>query len=635
MARSKKLIFYSLIIVILTIIVSLWVARNSLLNAIIKKKLHSIESQYNADIKYQSAYFNGIKTITINNITVIKTSDTLAKIESLNTTLSLSKLLTFRIYPSSINVNNGKVNLVIRKNKKTLNISGNKTHAGKGSFNILNRILKGIFKLAPTQINIENLILSMSDSLHTEKLIVKSWQNREKNIAIDAVIIANGTTQSIAITGNINNANRSIELLLNKNLAPVTVPFIQLLTGIQANVNGAKILVQEKNVSRNSSQFFVKCNSKKLSLNSCKLAPNSVNIDSLQILLSINLQPNHLVIDSSSTVKVNDLSANIYADISNNSTTSINLKVKTPQIKWQHFINDMPEGLFNTIDKLKIKGSFDYNLQFKLDLDNPDSLYLTSKLVSKDFKIEDFGDTRIAAINDTFTYKIVENDSITKPIFLGEKNSKFTPLSKISPFLTWAVITSEDGSFFYHKGFDPEGIKHAIACNLKENRFARGGSTITQQMVKNIFLNQNKNVSRKLEEMLIVWMIENGNILSKERILEIYLNIIEWGPNVNGIAEAAQFYFSKKPSELTLKESLFLAYIIPRPAKYKYLFDKPPCLKPFMQEYFKHNSEVMLSRGNITPEDIETMVPDSIIVLKGKATNVFTDSTTVISNDLK
>ena len=96
-------------------------------------------------------------------------------------------------------------------------------------------------------------------------------------------------------------------------------------------------------------------------------------------------------------------------------------------------------------------------------------------------------------------------------------------------------MQSEDGAFFYHKGFLPDAIREALIYDLQVKRFARGGSTITMQLVKNVFLNRNKNFARKLEEALIVWLIETERLTSKERMYEVYLNIAEWGPLIYGI----------------------------------------------------------------------------------------------------
>jgi len=102
------------------------------------------------------------------------------------------------------------------------------------------------------------------------------------------------------------------------------------------------------------------------------------------------------------------------------------------------------------------------------------------------------------------------------------------------------------------------------------------------QLVKNVFLNRNKTVARKLEEMLIVWFLENFQLSTKDRMYEVYLNIIEWGPRVYGINEASHFYFSKDASKLSLAESIFLASVIPHPKWFKYSFDENGHLRDFI-----------------------------------------------------
>src|SRR5699024_10541060 len=132
-----------------------------------------------------------------------------------------------------------------------------------------------------------------------------------------------------------------------------------------------------------------------------------------------------------------------------------------------------------------------------------------------------------------------------------------------------------------HEGFVPKAIKASIATNFKERAFKRGGSTISMQLVKNVFLKREKTLARKVEEMLIVWLIEHNNIITKERMFEVYLNIIEWGNNVYGIGEAARYYFLKDPAQLNVGESIFLASIVPRPKSGLYRFDANGVLKSF------------------------------------------------------
>jgi membrane peptidoglycan carboxypeptidase len=186
------------------------------------------------------------------------------------------------------------------------------------------------------------------------------------------------------------------------------------------------------------------------------------------------------------------------------------------------------------------------------------------------------------------------------------------PLTDLSPFLQKAVLTTEDPSFFSHRGFITEAFKQSIAKNIRTKKFSRGGSTISMQLIKNAFLTREKTLSRKLEEILLVYLLENNRIVSKSRMLEVYFNIIEWGPDVYGIGEAAQYYFQKHPRDLTLNECLFLANVIPSPKKFMYQFDREGNLKSFAQRRDNQLIQLMLRRKLITPEDTLFNLPMKI-----------------------
>lgn len=142
----------------------------------------------------------------------------------------------------------------------------------------------------------------------------------------------------------------------------------------------------------------------------------------------------------------------------------------------------------------------------------------------------------------------------------------WVPLSRISPHLKRAVIVAEDASFYSHEGFDWEGIRSAALHNLEAGKFKRGGSTITQQLAKNLYLTPSKSLMRKIREALITRTLEHN--LTKARILELYLNVAEWGRHVYGAEAAARHHFGKSASDLTREEAALLAAILPAPRLY-------------------------------------------------------------------
>jgi monofunctional biosynthetic peptidoglycan transglycosylase len=142
----------------------------------------------------------------------------------------------------------------------------------------------------------------------------------------------------------------------------------------------------------------------------------------------------------------------------------------------------------------------------------------------------------------------------------------WVPLSRISPSLRQAVVAAEDASFFTHEGFDWEGIKEAAKYNLEAGELKRGGSTITQQLAKNLYLSSERSLFRKAREALITRSLEHE--LTKERILELYLNVAEWGQGVYGAEAASRHHFKKSARDLTPDEAAWLAAILPSPRRY-------------------------------------------------------------------
>lgn len=152
------------------------------------------------------------------------------------------------------------------------------------------------------------------------------------------------------------------------------------------------------------------------------------------------------------------------------------------------------------------------------------------------------------------------------PFVVGPKNPHWTPISAVPSSLKKAVIAAEDANFYAHEGVDYEAIREAIKADVRKGRFVRGGSTITQQLAKNLFLSREKTFSRKVKEYVLARRIEER--LTKARILELYLNVVELGPMVYGVGSASRYYFGKPPSSLSLRESAFLASMLPGPKIY-------------------------------------------------------------------
>lgn len=178
---------------------------------------------------------------------------------------------------------------------------------------------------------------------------------------------------------------------------------------------------------------------------------------------------------------------------------------------------------------------------------------------------------------------------------------KWVPISQISPNVIKAVLIAEDDGFWNHDGFDVKGMENAIERSLKKGVVA-GGSTISQQLSKNLYLSPSKNPVRKVKEAIITWRIENT--VSKRRILEIYLNVAEWGDGIFGIEAAARHYYHKSAKNLTAREAARLAAVLPNPIKYNPIGS---------QKYVKNRAriiyKIMKRRGIVIPQYEEVMSP--------------------------
>jgi len=186
-----------------------------------------------------------------------------------------------------------------------------------------------------------------------------------------------------------------------------------------------------------------------------------------------------------------------------------------------------------------------------------------------------------------------------KVSFQKNRPANWVSLGQISRAAIGAVIVSEDWSFYQHSGIDTKQIKEAIERDIDRGRLSHGASTITQQLIKNIYLSPEKSFSRKFKEIFMALRLEK--VVPKSKILETYLNVVEWGPGFYGIGAASRYYFSKHPSELSPKEAAFLAMLLPNPVKYSQSF-RNKSLSAYASKTVRNILLKMAQGGFITAE---------------------------------
>jgi len=264
----------------------------------------------------------------------------------------------------------------------------------------------------------------------------------------------------------------------------------------------------------------------------------------------------------------------------------------------------VPPAVLGPLADLRVRGSWDWHASLDVNVAKPESTHFTADVIPHGLVLGPDG-ARVALrqLQGPFLATIhVPRGPVQRD--LAPENPDFRPLDRISPLLREAVLTNEDGGFYHHRGFNTAAIQGAIAENLRAGAFRRGAGTITMQLVRNLFLGHQRTLSRKGQEVVLAWVLEHLTGLSKDRLLEIYLNIIEWGPGVHGACEASRFYFAKDPAELTLDEALFLTVLVPSPSRWRTRVDAQGALRPWAREQMAFIARKMNTRNVLAAESV-------------------------------
>ncbi len=612
--RKQKIILAAKIIIgtILVLFIALFVFRNMVLQQTIAKVSIKMERDYNSNFSIKKASFVGLSGLNFSEIILVpKNADTLFNIQKMKTSVNLWRLLVGDVQLGTLEIENGSIQLV--KNKKGRNFDAflKKDKEETTDFNekrdyaqFAYRIISRMLNLVPTDMKVENLSFKLDDNGKKTILNFQKLRLVNKHLETSIKVETKAFTQRIRIQGFADPRNKKADIrFFNIDTGAIKVPYIDERYGLKSSFDSIQLNIQ--NIEKSGGELHIDgfASIANLMINHKKIAHKDVVLKNAKFDFRFLLGSDFISIDSSSTAEFNKVKLHPYLAYETEEDTIYKLKVAIPKMKAQDFIASLPDGLFTHFQGMQAEGNFEYNLDFMFNKNKPNQLVFDSKLKKENLRITKYGEANLNKLNEEFVYRAIINNVLQRPVLVGLANPNYTPLDRISPYLQKCVLTSEDPSFFSHRGFINEAFKQSILKNIRTKKFSRGASTISMQLIKNVFLTREKTVSRKLEEILLVYILENNRIASKERMLEVYFNIIEWGPNVYGIGEAAQFYFQKSPMDLNLKECLFLATIVPKPKKFMWQFDNEGNLKSFAKQQQKFLGNLMLRRGLLIPED--------------------------------
>ncbi len=618
---SKRKVFLLLLISLSGLLIILFALRNPILRSVANSKISVIKSRTGFDLSFKTLSFCGVRSICVSGIKASSCSDSIKVLEigKVNVRLSFWDLLRMKVNPRYIEIDTIRIDVSAYRSRIEGNADSIHESTGEKSIELLqtqmiSRVIKGFLGVSTAEISISNLLVLYSNAEYSFELKTPLFQSTKGKFNSILSISEQGVETLIAIKGEGIKAEDFIYVsLAGVDKQRVQVPLIEYLFEVKCNFDSLHFALRGNELTADSLNLSLASGISGLEVNNKHLSDKTVLVDNATFSVGFGLSNSFITIDTSSFFTLNSFKLPVSFVVSNSNNSRIIVKSQTGKFPASNLFESLPQGLFNNLQGIKTQGDLSFSLFANVDLANPDSLNFDVELMPFNFNIKAFGATNLYAINDTFTYVVYEKGDTLREIPIDSSYSNYSTLHTLTPYILNAVVTSEDGGFFFHKGFDLDGFRYAMVQNLKTNRFARGGSTITQQIVKNVYLNRSKNIMRKAEEALIVWLIETQQIASKERLLEIYFNIIEWGPNVYGPIEASKFYFDKLPINLTLNESLFLTSIIPRPKSFVSSIDSAGNLTPFIWENHLRIARIMLERGTISQEEFDNLQPKLIL----------------------
>jgi hypothetical protein len=280
--------------------------------------------------------------------------------------------------------------------------------------------------------------------------------------------------------------------------------------------------------------------------------------------------------------------------------TRIEGHANIPTSDCQRVFESLPKALIPKLLGLKMKDTFGLRSGFELDTRHPSDMQIDWELKNRCRITKAPPDIDVERFQVPFKHTVYDEHNEKVEILTGPGTPDWVPYHVLSPFLEAALTTTEDGGFRAHKGFDKSAIKNSIRDNVRQGRFVRGASTVTMQLAKNLYLGREKNLSRKLQEAVLTTYLEQA--LTKEEILELYFNIVEFGPMLYGIGPAAEHYFAVSPHDLSVAQSLFLTSILPAPKKS--YFAATGQLSKGWSNYLHRVLKIMRGRNKITDAEL-------------------------------
>jgi hypothetical protein len=607
LVKKRLRIFAYLTLLGLMLMMLLWFAfRNQILQMAWEKAIAKTAKK-GYTLTCSNKGFSGIFTVSFDSLHLHKSGNTLLFSEKLSVSVDIWKSIWNG--PSIGGINLKKTRITAVNDETGCNYCGliEKSERSQNSKDplvqrIFNLIKRGLSKV-PGTIELENVSAEFRDTGNIMGVVMPNLIYDGDDISGTLGIRENSQKNTFNISGELDRDDITGSMIIQPvGNAQNELPFLKSRFGVSAGFQKADFTLEKFDMSGGVLQIRAKGAVKNVFVNDKGLADTNVIVKECAGTLEAKLGKDFIEIDSSSNLSLNKINTFLYLRADLGEHKQYDLKFRAEKMKAMDFLESLPQGMFQNLSGIKVSGELEYHLSVHLDDKKPYDCKFFSELKPYNFKLTGMGKTNLRKMNGEFTHTFYERGKPVRSFSVGPSNPSFTPISEIPEMIQKAVMTGEDPAFFGHNGFYSEAIRQSIAQNYVRKRFARGGSTISMQLVKNVFLSRKKTLARKAEEILIVWLIESQRLTSKSRMFEVYLNIIEWGPGVFGVGEAAHFYFAKPAAALEPLECAFLASIVPMPKSYAYFVDSAGYVSQKNWNFVAIRNN-MIRRGDISAAD--------------------------------
>lgn len=638
MLKLSKRIAKAGLLILLSLLLIYFIFRNPLLHYVVEKVGAKMKAEKGLDLRINSSSFSGFSTIAFGGVSLVPQSgDTLLTADTLRVRPSIWTLFTGTLRIKQVEANGILLQLVNRKSGVNYRFISEGERQEKKGARIANgysyffaRVLDRAFNFAPQKAEISDATFKYVNDTLERSVRLNKFHSDVNSVRGEFEDIE--TSKKWECSGSFSQTAHKLDMYVFPTTAKNSdLPLVNELTGASVSFDTVHVELDGYRYSNHELRVFGLASIAGFSFHHKRVSEESIKVKNASISYSFTSDATSVMLDSSSVATLTGITFNPYIRFEMSGSKKYSIKIETDTIPASDFFRSLPEGMFDEVRTIEADGTLKFVMNFHLDSANPDDVVFDCSMKKNKFRIRKFNSSDIMKMSSEFSQSVYENDRFIRSFMVGPSNPHYTPYDGVSPNFRNSVLTSEDGNFFYHNGFNEDAFRKSIATNYKAKKFLRGGSTISMQLVKNVFLNRKKTIARKAEEALIVWLIESNRLYSKERMLEVYFNIIELGPNVYGIGEASEFYFKKTPAALTLPESIFLASLLPHPKWFKYSFDETGNLKPYLANYYRTMSNFMLKKELITQQEHDMLQPNVQVV--GPAREMLMPTDTVLVED--